>query len=93
MDWNDVTMMIVGAYLLMNLVVMIMYAFDKHRARTSGGRISEKALLVAALFGPFGALVGMLAFHHKTRKALFILVPLFVVLHVVLFYLLVFYQK
>ena len=91
MDWNDVTMMIVGAYLLMNLVVMIMYAFDKHRARTGGERISERALLIAALFGPFGALVGMRAFHHKTRKARFLLVPLFVVLHLVLFYLLIFF--
>ncbi|MDD1771603.1 MAG: DUF1294 domain-containing protein [Methanomassiliicoccales archaeon] len=91
MEWNDVTMMIVGAYVLVNLVAMVMYAFDKHRARTGGGRISERSLLIVALLGPFGALIGMRAFHHKTRKALFLLVPLFVVLHLVLFYLLVFY--
>lgn len=78
-------------YLVVNLVVMALYGFDKHRARNGGRRIPERSLIMAALLGPFGALLGMRLFHHKTRKALFLLVPLFVVLHLVLIYLIWYY--
>ena len=39
-------------------------------------------LLIAAIGGSLGSLLGMLVAHHKTRKAKFyILVPLLLVLH------------
>ncbi|MCX6651344.1 MAG: DUF1294 domain-containing protein [Methanomassiliicoccales archaeon] len=88
MEWDYPTLLLVGAYLLVNLLAMVLYGFDKHRARIGGRRISEKKMLTMALFGPFGALAGMRWFHHKTRKTLFLLVPVFAVLHVLLFVLL-----
>lgn len=84
MDWDYPTLVLLGAYLLVNVIALTMYGFDKFRAQAGGWRVSEKNLLIVALFGPFGALAGMKWFRHKTRKALFKLVPIFAVLHIVL---------
>ncbi|HQM66464.1 MAG TPA: DUF1294 domain-containing protein [Methanomassiliicoccales archaeon] len=73
-----------GAYALLNLVVLLMYGMDKGRAKRGRRRIPERDLLLAALIGPFGAMAGMRWFRHKTRKALFKLVPLFALLHLAL---------
>ena len=72
---------------LANLVAFAMYGIDKRRAIKNKWRIPEKRLLLAALLGgAFGALWGMILFHHKTKKALFFLtVPVLFVLQVVLF--------
>jgi uncharacterized membrane protein YsdA (DUF1294 family) len=70
-----------------NLVTFAMYGIDKRRAIKNKWRIPEKRLLLAALLGgAFGALWGMILFHHKTKKAKFFLtVPVLFVLQVVLF--------
>lgn len=82
MDMASTTLPLLGGmYLLTNLVALAMYAHDKAMARKGGRRSSERSLLVAALIGPFGALLGMRWFRHKTRKARFLLVPLFACLH------------
>ena len=72
---------------LANLVAFAMYGIDKRRAIKNKWRIPEKRLLLAALLGgAFGALWGMILFHHKTKKAKFFLtVPVLFVLQVVLF--------
>ena len=72
---------------LANLVAFAMYGIDKRRAIKNKWRIPEKRLLLAALLGgAFGALWGMILFHHKTKKARFFLtVPVLFVLQVVLF--------
>jgi uncharacterized membrane protein YsdA (DUF1294 family) len=71
-------------YVAVNLVVFAIYARDKHQARRNAWRTSEAMLLILALFGPFGAYTAMHLFHHKTRKPLFWLVPLFFCLQIVL---------
>ena len=72
---------------LANLVAFAMYGIDKRRAIKNKWRIPEKRLLLAALFGGApGALWGMILFHHKTKKAKFLLtVPVLFILEVVLF--------
>lgn len=72
---------------LANLIAFFMYGIDKRRAIKDKWRIPEKKLLLAALFGgAFGALWGMILFHHKTKKAKFFLtVPVLFILEVVLF--------
>ena len=78
--------------LFFNTVVFCLYGADKRRARHGRYRIPERGLLLLAFFGgAAGTLLGMLAFHHKTRKNRFmILVPLFLILQiltgVILFY-------
>jgi len=63
---------------LWNLVVFLLFAHDKKRARTNGWRIPERTLLAAALLGGgVGALAAMRIFRHKTLHMRFrILVPL-----------------
>jgi uncharacterized membrane protein YsdA (DUF1294 family) len=91
MEWTSSLILVVaGAYLFVNVTALLMFLMDKLSARKGTQRISEKNLLTMALFGPFGAWAGMRAFRHKTRKPLFKLVPLFVVLHLVLLFLLVY---
>ena len=84
----NLSQMILLIYIaIANLVTFAMYGIDKRRAIKNKWRIPEKRLLLAALLGgAFGALWGMILFHHKTKKARFFLtVPVLFVLQVVLF--------
>ena len=78
----DPILLLLIAYVAANLAVLVLYAADKRRARLRQRRISERTLLLSTLAGPFGALAGMLVFHHKTRKLRFVVaVPLVMALH------------
>ena len=68
----------------LNLLAFILFAYDKLKARIHGWRISETSLLLLAAIGPCGALIAMVVFRHKTRHVKFVLVPFFVVLHLLL---------
>ena len=58
-----------GWFAVANTVAFFMFGVDKWRAGRSGKRISEFALiLVAALGGWIGGLLGMNLFRHKTAK-------------------------
>lgn len=72
------------AALLVNVVSLLAYYRDKRLAERSSWRTPERTLLLLALFGPFGAFAAMRLFRHKTQKAKFRLVPLFLCLHLVL---------
>ena len=75
----EIMIKIVCVYLLMiNAVAFILYGIDKRKAIKRKWRVPEATLIgIAALGGALGALFGMLAWHHKTRKWKFrILVPL-----------------
>ena len=71
---------IIGVF-IWNIIVMLVYAFDKSRAIRGGKRIRESALILCAyLLGGVGAMFGMVLFNHKTSKMKFrLLVPLSVV--------------
>ena len=71
-------MLLVYFLCLCSIITFVLFGFDKNRAIKHRWRISERTLLLASLFGGIGGLLGMLLFHHKTRKWKFrILVPLF----------------
>ena len=72
-------------YALLNILVLVFFTYDKIRAKMNGGRISETMLVIMALLGPFGALTAMTVFRHKTRHLKFYLVPVYAILHVLLF--------
>ncbi|MEY8426118.1 DUF1294 domain-containing protein [Lachnospiraceae bacterium 46-15] len=79
---------LVWLYLLINAVVFVLYGVDKWKAEHHKWRISEAALLGAALFGVFGALLGMYFFRHKIRKPKFFIgVPLVMLLEIAAGYL------
>ena len=55
-----------------NLLLFVLMGADKHRAKTGARRIPEATLFfLAVLGGSVGGILGMLAFHHKTRHPLF----------------------
>ena len=55
-----------------NVIVFLLYGIDKWCAKNNKWRISEKTLVGPAfLMGAVGAILGMKAFRHKTRKRMF----------------------
>ncbi len=75
---------LLAIYLVINVIVFAMYVWDKHKAKNSQWRTKESTLLLGALFGPWGAVIGMKLAHHKTLKPKFKLVYVFLVLHIIL---------
>lgn len=74
--------------IVMNVLTFIVYGIDKQKAKRGKWRISEKTLMMLAVFGgSIGAWIGMQVFRHKTKHLLFVIgVPLifFVELGIVL---------
>jgi uncharacterized membrane protein YsdA (DUF1294 family) len=68
-------------FFILNIISLLFFGVDKLRSKRGGWRISDLKLLLVALFGPFGAFAGILLFNHKTRKAKFFLVPIFLFIH------------
>ena len=77
---------IIGAYIVWNIIVFLLYGIDKLKAKAGAWRVSEKTLILCALFfGAVGAFCGMKVFRHKTRHAKFtILIPVLMVINIVL---------
>lgn len=86
--------MMAGYLIIINIIAFYLYGVDKRKARKGKWRIPENTLLgVALIGGSLGALLGMYLFHHKTKHWKFkILVPLFLVLHVIICFLLTFFD-
>jgi uncharacterized membrane protein YsdA (DUF1294 family) len=60
--------MILGAYIVMNLIGLIVMKVDKERAKKQQYRISENTLWLVAIFGgAVGTTAGMQLFRHKTK--------------------------
>ena len=77
-------------FIILNCVTFFMMWSDKSRAIKNRWRIPEKTLfLFSFLGGALGTFLGMYIFRHKTRHLSFrILIPLFILLHLVLCYIL-----
>lgn len=75
---------VIALIIMINLVSFALYGFDKHRAKKHGRRVSESTLLLmAAIGGSIGALLGMYIFHHKTKKPKFYIgVPLLLIIQI-----------
>lgn len=69
-----------------NVITFIMFGADKARAAKGRWRISEAALILAALLGgSTGALAGMRIFHHKTKHRKFTIgIPVILALQIIL---------
>ena len=71
---------------MINLAVLLLYGLDQWKAKNHRWRVSEAALMMAAVFGVFGAYGGMHLFHHKTQKPKFYIgVPVIFVVELMLF--------
>ena len=81
MDCLIITLIV---YAVLNLISLVMFLSDKRKAVKGKWRTTESALLISALLGPFGAVIGMSLAHHKTNKIKFKLVYIFLMLHIVI---------
>jgi len=70
---------------LVNLIGLVSMYIDKRRARGRKRRVPERTLFLIGLVGGIGGIiVGMAAFHHKTRKWSFIIVVMAILfLHII----------
>jgi len=71
-------------FLLVNTASFILMGVDKASAIRNEPRIPEKWFFTISLVGgPFGIFLGMIVFHHKTRKTYFrLIVTLALILYV-----------
>ena len=81
-------------YGILNLIGFFIFGKDKRSARLNRQRTPEKRLfLVAFLGGALGCLIGMYAFHHKTKHQKFVIgIPLLLGLHGSVWIMLFFFQ-
>lgn len=85
--FTDIRFIICIVYLvIVNIIAFAAYGADKQKARKGKWRISENTLLLlAVLGGSIGAICGMKAFHHKTKKAAFSVgLPIILILQIIL---------
>lgn len=70
--------------LIINIITFIIYGIDKYKSIKHKYRISEATLIVLAILGgSIGAFLGMITFHHKTQKRVFIiLIPIILLIWV-----------
>lgn len=77
-------------YIIINLVALILMKVDKYKAIKHQYRISERTLMLVAVFGgSLGILLGMYKFRHKNKKIKFYLgVPIIIIMQCIIVYLL-----
>ena len=80
------TTAVIGICMIMSVITFAAFGIDKYKAVHHKWRIPEATLILLSLFGgAVGGLLGMLIFHHKTRKWKFrIWVPLFALIQILL---------
>ena len=71
---------------IINILCFIIMGYDKYQAIHKKWRIPEITLLSLAIIGGgIGSLLGMIFFHHKTKKIKFmILIPLSIIIDILL---------
>ena len=87
----DATVIAVVVAAVLNLIVFFMYGSDKKKAKRGDWRTPERTLIIGGLIAPWGAILGMQYFRHKTNKPKFKLNYLFAVLHIAIAALLIYY--
>ena len=72
--------------ILINLIAFVVFGIDKRKARKGQWRVPESILFILAIIGgSIGALLGMLAFRHKTKHRKFTIgIPLILALQIAL---------
>jgi uncharacterized membrane protein YsdA (DUF1294 family) len=72
MDWHFYYWLWLAAA---SIITLILFGFDKNRAKSAGWRVSEATLFFWILAGGFpGGWLGRSLFHHKTQKSIFVFV-------------------
>ena len=77
---NNIIYYIIG----INILSFILMGIDKYKAINNNWRISENTLIgISLIGGSIGTLLGMIIFHHKTRKKRFLIgIPLCLIINI-----------
>ena len=79
--------MLITYIVIINILEFLLMGYDKYKSIKNKWRIPEKTLfLIACLGGSLGGILGMIFFHHKTKKISFkILFPLFLLINIIIY--------
>lgn len=83
----DVITLLLGYFIIMNLIGFALMGIDKYRAKKRSFRIPEATLFIVAIIGgSIGSIIGMYAFRHKTRHWYFVYgMPFILILQIIFF--------
>lgn len=78
---------IVGFFLIVNLLSYFAVGYDKYKAKRKGWRIAERSFFAMAVMGgAIGIFWGIRIFRHKTKHALFLYgIPLLVIANLLIY--------
>ena len=84
MSWVNIVIIYL---LIINVLGFLVMGIDKHKAKMGSQRIPENSLFMFTILGGgVGTIIGMYAFHHKTKKLKFkIGMPLILILEILIF--------
>ena len=83
----DVITLLLGYFIIMNLIGFALMGIDKYRAKKRSFRIPEAPLFIVAIIGgSIGSIIGMYAFRHKTRHWYFVYGMPFILLLQIIFF-------
>lgn len=83
----DVITLLLGYFIIMNLIGFALMGIDKYRAKKRSFRIPEATLFIVAIIGgSIGSIIGMYAFRHKTRHWYFVYGMPFILLLQIIFF-------
>ena len=69
---NDYLRYFIIYLIAINIITFLAMGLDKWKAKRGSWRIQESALFTLVLFGGgIGGILGMIVFHHKTKKPKF----------------------
>ena len=83
----DVITLLLGYFIIMNLIGFALMGIDKYRAKKRSFRIPEATLFIVAIIGgSIGSIIGLYAFRHKTRHWYFVYGMPFILLLQIIFF-------
>ena len=83
----DVITLLLGYFIIMNLIGFALMGINKYRAKKRSFRIPEATLFIVAIIGgSIGSIIGMYAFRHKTRHWYFVYGMPFILLLQIIFF-------
>ena len=83
----DVITLLLGYFIIMNLIGFALMGIDKYRAKKRSFRIPDATLFIVAIIGgSIGSIIGMYAFRHKTRHWYFVYGMPFILLLQIIFF-------
>lgn len=68
-----IRLFVLTTFIVINIISFLFMFIDKRKAIYHQWRIKESTLILLALFlGALGIIIGMIVFHHKTKKLKFV---------------------